>query len=70
MNWIIPKKIMALSSPTDQDSDGLPPEHFIDKFSEMGIKSIIRLNESLYDERVFRRRGINRISVINKKIRK
>ena len=25
----------------------------------MGISSVIRLNESLYDEKVFRREGIN-----------
>lgn len=59
MNWIAPRKILALSSPTDNDGDGLPPEHFVDQFLDMGIRSVIRLNESLYDERVFRRRGIN-----------
>mgnify|MGYP001598446700 CR=1 FL=1 len=25
MNWIIPKKILALSSPTDSKHEGLPP---------------------------------------------
>lgn len=32
MNWIIPRKILALSSPTEKRGDGLPPTHFIEKF--------------------------------------
>jgi cell division cycle 14 len=32
MNWIIPKRILAFSSPTDKRKDGLPPSHFLDKF--------------------------------------
>ena len=59
MNWIIPKKILALSSPTGKRGEGLPPEHFIEQFQKMRIKAIIRLNESLYDESVFRKEGIN-----------
>jgi cell division cycle 14 len=53
MNWIIPKKLLALSSPTDRASDGLPPQHFVDKFLKKNIKAVIRLNESLYSEEVF-----------------
>src|ERR1700761_4924780 len=49
MNWIIPRKILALSSPTDVRKDGLPPEHFVEKFKNMKIKAIIRLNERMYD---------------------
>ena len=59
MNWIIPNKILAFSSPTEKRSDGLPAQHFIDKFEMMNIKGVIRLNESLYDESVFRKEGIN-----------
>jgi cell division cycle 14 len=29
MNWIIPGKILALSSPTSKKNDGLPPEAFL-----------------------------------------
>lgn len=32
MNWIIPKRILALSSPTEIKKDGLPAEHFVNKF--------------------------------------
>ena len=59
MNWIIPKKILALSSPTEVKEEGLPPKHFIKKFKELNIKAVIRLNEQLYDENVFRKEGIN-----------
>jgi len=45
MNWIIPKKILALSSPTEVKEEGLPPKHFIKKFKELNIKAVIRLNE-------------------------
>lgn len=32
MNWVIPHKILAFSSPTDNRKEGLPPERFIDTF--------------------------------------
>lgn len=58
MNWIVPRKILAFSSPNEIRSKGLPPEHFIPAFIKMGIKAVIRLNEPLYDAEVFRRVGI------------
>ena len=58
MNWIIPKRILALSSPSDCKGDGLPPAHFIPKFKKMKVTAIIRLNEALYDESQFRKEGI------------
>jgi cell division cycle 14 len=53
MNWVIPGKIMAFSSPTSKKNDGLPPEAFLENFDKMNIKGIIRLNEPLYDQRIF-----------------
>lgn len=53
MNWSIPGKIMALSSPTARKNDGLPPEQFLENFKKINIKAVIRLNEPLYDEKVF-----------------
>ena len=59
MNWIIPNKILALSSPTQSSADGgLHPNAFIQRFKKMGIKAIIRLNESLYNENEFAKEGI------------
>lgn len=59
MNWIIPRKILALSSPTDKRGDGLPPSNFVKTFLKMKVKAVIRLNEPLYDENTFRDEGIN-----------
>lgn len=50
MNWIIPKKILALSSPSDKAKEGLPPEHFVEFFLKNKIKTVIRFNERMYDE--------------------
>jgi hypothetical protein len=45
MNWIIPKKILALSSPTEKRKDGLPASFFVDRFKKLGVRSVVRLNE-------------------------
>lgn len=46
MNWIIPGKVLAFSSPSDYGVDnGLPGKFFLDIFAKMKIKAIIRLNE-------------------------
>jgi cell division cycle 14 len=58
MNWIVPGKILALSSPTSKKNDGLPPEAFLENFEKMGIKAVVRLNEPLYEESVFEKAGI------------
>ena len=58
MNWIIPGKIIAFSSPTDNIKDGLPADVFVSKFKKMGVTGVIRLNEPLYDANVFRGEGI------------
>jgi cell division cycle 14 len=59
MNWIVPGKILALSSPTAKKNDGLSPEAFLDNFEKLKIKAVIRLNEPLYDESIFAKAGIN-----------
>ena len=60
MNWIIPGKILAFSSPSDTFSDGsIHSKFFIDKFQKMKINGIIRLNERMYDENNFKNNGIN-----------
>jgi hypothetical protein len=64
MNWIIPGVLGAFSTPIDVKyslkglSEGLNPEKIAEKMQKIGIKSIIRLNERMYDERVFEKRGI------------
>ena len=61
MNWVIPKRILAFSSPVSAfltKLDGVKPANFIHQFKTFGIQHIIRLNDSLYDEEVFTREGI------------
>jgi cell division cycle 14 len=58
MNWIVPGKILALSSPTSKKNDGLAPDAFLENFEKLKIKAVIRLNEPLYDESVFSKAGI------------
>ena len=59
MNWIIPNRIMALSSPNSSaKSNAVKPEKILDQFKQNKIKHVIRLNDSLYDESVFTHAGI------------
>lgn len=58
MNWIIPKKILAFSSPTTNRADGLPPQYFIEIFRKKNVTAVIRLNEMMYEESVFEDAGI------------
>lgn len=63
MNWIIPGKIMAFSSPTAKKNDGLPPEAFIDNFTKLKITAVIRLNNPLYKAEAFEKHGISVIDM-------
>lgn len=57
-SWIIPKRILACASPSTTMSRQYPsqtPETILPIFKQIGIKAIIRLNESLYDARTFER---------------
>lgn len=53
MNWVIPGKILAFSSPTAEKSDGLSPESFLENFQKMNVKAVVRLNDPLYNAKVF-----------------
>ena len=56
MNWIIPGKFLAFSTPIDtaKGSDGFSfnPEYYIPIFKKIGINSVIRLNTKEYDREV------------------
>ena len=41
MNWIVPKRILALSCPTEDEQCGLHPNHFIEPFKQMHSTAII-----------------------------
>ena len=54
MNWIIPKKFVAFSSPYDQKTDKYgnriyTPQDYVPIFKKLGVKVVIRLNNKTYD---------------------
>jgi cell division cycle 14 len=62
MNWIVPRKLLAFASPwmNRQLPDGVIvclPSDLIKPFKNKGITHIVRLNERVYDERIFTSAG-------------
>nr|XP_040028013.1 dual specificity protein phosphatase CDC14AB-like isoform X2 [Gasterosteus aculeatus aculeatus] len=62
MNWIIPGKLLAFSSPHPHSKmeKGYPlhaPEAYFDYFRQNDIKAVVRFNRKLYDSRKFEDAG-------------
>ncbi|KAM9845022.1 dual specificity protein phosphatase CDC14AB-like [Aulostomus maculatus] len=62
MNWVIPGKILAFSSPHPRSKieNGYPlhaPEAYFSYFNKKNIKAVVRLNRKLYDGRRFEDAG-------------
>ncbi len=68
INWISPGEILACSSPVDEEIDQRPTnnsntqtnssEKMAKTFASLKVRTVIRLNDRLYDEGVFIRSGI------------
>lgn len=61
MNWIIPNKVLALSSPDDRihgNNGTMPFSKLINTFKKLGLKNVLRLNEDYYEKDEFERSGI------------
>ncbi|XP_044264407.1 dual specificity protein phosphatase CDC14B-like isoform X2 [Tribolium madens] len=59
MNWIIPRKFLAFLGPTEpRVGVGHTPGFYLEYFLQHDIKTVIRLNDKLYDSSVFTRIGI------------
>jgi cell division cycle 14 len=58
LNWILPGKIMALSSPSSLDRNGLKPRFFHKIFEYHSVSTVIRLNEAMYSPDEFEKVGI------------
>lgn len=68
MNWIIPGKFLAFSSPsnTQYDNDGyrtFTPEDYVPIFRKWGVSLVIRLNKETYDSRKFLKNGIKHLEL-------
>ncbi|XP_076600850.1 dual specificity protein phosphatase CDC14AB-like [Chaetodon auriga] len=62
MNWIIPGKVVAFSSPHPRSKieNGYPlhaPEAYFPYFRQNGVTAVVRLNRKLYDSRRFEDAG-------------
>ncbi|CAN9502971.1 unnamed protein product [Ophioblennius macclurei] len=62
MNWIVPGKILAFSSPHSHSKieNGYPlhaPEAYFPYFSEINVTAVVRLNRKLYEGRRFEEAG-------------
>jgi protein-tyrosine phosphatase len=65
LSWVVPKKIMAFSSPDDRPSSqwGNSSKKVMRHLQENGVKNILRLNEPFYDKRIFTSAGIKHFDV-------
>eukprot|EP00826_Nyctotherus_ovalis_P012785 TRINITY_DN13405_c0_g1_i5.p1 TRINITY_DN13405_c0_g1~~TRINITY_DN13405_c0_g1_i5.p1 ORF type:complete len:141 (-),score=17.94 TRINITY_DN13405_c0_g1_i5:598-1020(-) len=56
MNWIIPGKLLAFSSPTDAEKGAegfsFSPEFYVPIFKKLGVVAVIRLTKKDYDREV------------------
>ncbi|OQR88757.1 dual specificity protein phosphatase [Achlya hypogyna] len=66
LNWISPK-FLAFAGPKDDLTEPTTiahlPQFFIPYFKRHNITLVVRLNDKLYDERIFRTAGINHINL-------
>ena len=63
LNWIIPGKFVAFSSPspTGYDEEGYrtyTPDDYSPIFKKLGVGMVIRLNKPQYDKKLFEKNGI------------
>ena len=58
MNWIVPYKILALSSPSSSRRQGTSPSVVLDAFYELNVRAIVRLNEEMYRAEEFENDGV------------
>ena len=58
MNWVLPKKFVAFSSPYDKKVDKygnrvFTPTDYVPIFKKMGVTMVIRLNNKTYEANDF-----------------
>ncbi len=68
MNWIIPGKFLAFSSPSNSqyDADGyitFTPENYVPIFKKWKINLVVRLNKVTYDKTKFTKNGVNHMDL-------
>lgn len=58
INWVVPKSLIAMSSPALHNAEGLPPSFFVPYFRAHNVTSVVRFNEKLYNDMDFEKHGI------------
>jgi len=56
LNWIIPKKFVAFSTPVDSTGNqdfSFSPDYYVPIFKKIGVTMVVRLNNKEYDREVF-----------------
>lgn len=51
MNWLVPRKFLAFIGPTEMEANcSHKPEFYVNYFLQNDIKTVVRLNNKVYDE--------------------
>ncbi|XP_017786552.1 PREDICTED: dual specificity protein phosphatase CDC14B-like [Nicrophorus vespilloides] len=60
-NWLLPRKFLALIGPIDKEisPNGHAPSFYIKYFLKNDVRTVVRLNNKLYDPYVFSKAGID-----------
>jgi cell division cycle 14 len=66
LNWIIPGKFVAFSTPVDGAQPGdlnFSPDYYVPIFKKLGVTMVIRLNTKEYDAEKFVKKGIKHLDM-------
>lgn len=65
MNWLVPRKFLAFIGPNSSEFlSGHPPDYYLKYFLKNDIKTVVRLNNKMYDSSVFINAGIAHFDLI------
>ena len=71
MNWIIPGKFLAFSTPVDgaagSQDFAFPPEHYVPIFKKFNIGLVVRLNNKEYDAQVIHTNILYAVEIYQKR---
>lgn len=66
LNWIIPKKFVAFSTPVEKSRAhelDLSPDFYATLFKKLGVTMVVRLNNKEYNREEFIKRGIKHLDL-------
>ncbi len=67
LNWIIPGKFVAFSTPVDSTSPAqdfsFTPDYYVPIFKKLGVTMVVRLNNKEYDREKFVKKGIRHLDL-------